>query len=78
MGLRAMEIPVRMHQIRMRLGRWESQPDSNVRRDPLAYNGSCVPNPGPEWARRGYKVSPENMPDYNKGRRTEREEGLLR
>jgi glutathione S-transferase len=30
-----MEIPVRMRQTRMRPVRWESLPDSNVRRDPL-------------------------------------------
>ena len=41
-------------------------------------NGTCIPNPGAEWARRGWAVSPQNMPDYEKGRRTEREEGLRR
>jgi Protein of unknown function (DUF3551) len=39
-------------------------------------SGSCVPNPAAEWARRGYKIAPQDMPDYEKGRRTERAEGL--
>ena len=37
-GLRVMDIPVRVRQTRMQLVRWESLRDSNVRRDPLASN----------------------------------------
>lgn len=35
-GLRVMEIPFRMRPTRMRTVRWESPPDSNVRRYPLS------------------------------------------
>jgi hypothetical protein len=34
--------------------------------------GSCVPNPGPEWVRRGYHVPPEVMPQGQQPQRSAR------
>jgi hypothetical protein len=35
--------------------------------------GSCVPSPADYWIKRGFKIDPAAMPDYAKGRRTERD-----
>src|SRR5262245_65779613 len=36
-------------------------------------SGSCVPNPAEAWARRGFQIAPESMPDYAKARRLQRQ-----
>ena len=34
--------------------------------------GSCVPNPGPEWVRRGFQIPPELMPQPQQPQRSAR------